>query len=382
MDDHTTRVLEQLVLTEKINEFLRENIAARVARAREGDSPPEDLPPRLPRPEYATTPNLISRDSESLSFFVACEQGRMGDVTRFVQQRGPNHADRQFALEQASFGGQPEVARYLLESGTTLHGNAFERPCPKTGSASSAAMPTTCIFDEKRTQDPLKLVEIFMEHGWNPNQAWNSPKRDWPVFPLHYIRCLTDRPLLELLLSHGADPNLEEPVIPSLPHNFGSLEVKRHGGRVLNMAAKLFDPSIIDLLLTHGARPEHARLLHCVATWHSPVLKAESWSRRRPFAEYLVSRNIADVNEVKQIPPLTAISRPPGVRRDATPFSEACSAQDWEFAEWLLERGADPDALDGLAFTKQWWMEPYFGPNDPQKVTELVKAVRSKGREG
>lgn len=84
------------------------------------------------------------------------------------------------------------------------------------------------------------------------------------------------------------------------------------------MAAKIFDLSIVDLLLAHGARPELAHLLQ--ATWQDPVLEGELLSHRRPFAEYLVSRKIVDINEVKQMPLLTAVAHMPGTRKDATPF--------------------------------------------------------------
>lgn len=34
---------------------------------------------------------------------------------------------------------------------------------------------------------------------------------------------------------------------------------------------------------------------------------------------------------------------------DETALSLACAAEDWEFVEWLLENGANPDLLRGQA---------------------------------
>lgn len=75
MDDHTAQVLDQLTHAEDSNVQLRQSIAARIARAREGESLPKDLPPRLPQPEYAVTSNLINRDIESLNFLWRVNKG-------------------------------------------------------------------------------------------------------------------------------------------------------------------------------------------------------------------------------------------------------------------------------------------------------------------
>lgn len=40
----------------------------------------------------------------------------------------------------------------------------------------------------------------------------------------------------------------------------------------------------------------------------------------------------------------------------ATPLSHAVACHDWAFAEWLLEKGADPEASNRRAFCKQDWL--------------------------
>lgn len=107
------------------------------------------------------------------------------------------------------------------------------------------------------------------------------------------------------------------------------------------------------------------------------------FSQRRGLAEHLLTLGVVNVNEVKFIPTITELHQPPGWGEDATPLSHASAAQDWEFAEWLLEHGADPDALGGKAFQPQWWYRPHLGPSEPKEVlTDLVERVREKAQRG
>lgn len=39
-----------------------------------------------------------------------------------------------------------------------------------------------------------------------------------------------------------------------------------------------------------------------------------------------------------------------GIMFKAAPLSHAKGFQDWDFVQWLLEKGADPQAHDGRAF--------------------------------
>ena len=71
----------------------------------------------------------------------------------------------------------------------------------------------------------------------------------------------------------------------------------------------------------------------------------------------------------------------PARMENLTPFAFACAGQDWEYAEWLLEHGADPDLLNGRAFESTYFSKPHDGPNDPQVVRDLVDRVRAR-REG
>ncbi|KAF7517978.1 hypothetical protein G7054_g13626 [Neopestalotiopsis clavispora] len=341
----------------------------------------DPLPPPVPRPEYAMVPNSIPTDNDHLEFFCACKQGLRRDVEEFLTVRKPSQAVRQFGLEQASFGGQPAIIKLLFAHGTILHNNAFTRAFPRPGSLDLKDRTDDTILDEDFGKDPFTVMQAFLEFGgWTPNQVWNEPIRNCPQFPLTYQVALRNKPLLRTLLLFGADPNLG-PTEATRFFEERELPTNRRSGDALNKAVSLFDISTIELLLQHGAKPEHARMLHSVAEWQGQGQRTPiPWSRRVHVAEFILdqSKGIADVNEVKRYNPRCLIGNFPPHCQDVTPFSEACAAQDWEFAKWLLEHGADPDALDGKAFKKQWWMEPYLGPNNPDDVRRLVDDFRAK----
>lgn len=73
------------------------------------------LPPRLPRPEYALTANLVDADDEvQVCFYDACATGSLEQVASHVEQRAPSLAVMQFGMEQAAFAHQTTVVDYLL----------------------------------------------------------------------------------------------------------------------------------------------------------------------------------------------------------------------------------------------------------------------------
>ncbi|RYP90301.1 hypothetical protein DL770_003597 [Monosporascus sp. CRB-9-2] len=348
-----------------------------------GRFPP--LPPRLPRPEYALTANLLDQDEDSLKFYLACERGIMPDVISFVEGNNhlPKQAVRQYGLEQASFGRKPEVARYLLKNGTLLHSNCFMRSVGIN--LSGATVEDISIFDKADCggdEDSLiSLLQAFIEVGsWHPNQPWESPTMRLPHVAICTPRARTDSMILKFLLAHGADPNLGKfdkgTNVPGV-----TLSVNRQSPAMLNYAVAKSDLSMVDLLLRYGARPdcEGLHLLHSIAQSFD---HGDFTVRRRPLAEYLLNHGLANVNEVKPMPWRHEGTKlhMGGYTETETPLTRACAASDWEFVEWLLEHGADPDALDGKAYKEQWWCKPYFGPNDPSQLTKLINKVQEKKR--
>lgn len=376
------------ILWEKVYEQNRKFEAG----AHYADHPP--LPPRLPRPQYSTTGNLISTENESLSFFAACQAGDLDQVKAFIEEHSPGEAILQYALEQASFSYQPDLARYLLGLGTPLHSCIFERYEPTRETFPGARRNKVVnIFHGNVDQDSLfRLISVFLDFGWHPNQAWSQQCGNWAKVALTQRNCVANRPLVELLLARGADPNLGNTILifPNTMHPVVTLPHERRCGHVLNTAIQLNDISLVDLILAHGAVPAYAHMLHSIATYEGddPWGKKLPFSQRQPLAEHLLALGLVDVNEVKKVH-----NREFGfvgtniTEVDATPLSHACAARDWKFAEWLLERGADPHALDDLALKPQWWhprstdLAETFSPYDPSILPSLIEKVRNSQEE-
>ncbi|KAH7146343.1 hypothetical protein EDB81DRAFT_794946 [Dactylonectria macrodidyma] len=356
--------LERRVPPEKARERLERNCSQHVQGR-------PDLPPRMERPEYAKAGGLIGQDDMEIGFYAACEDGLLAPVKSFVKDCNPSQAVRQYGLEVASFAIQPVVVRHLLEQDTWLHDGVFLRSCFSPGGK------VVSLFDKDRG-DPLPVVRVFLDFGWHPNQLWNvlSPLTPaWGKRPL--LDSITNKPLLTLLLSHGADPHLSRQIVGI----FDKIPVSRDCGTLLNNAARIGDPELIALLLEHGADMRLSSPLHSMAAWQGgamPGWPCQPFSARRPAAEYLVSNHLVGINDIKNIAFPDEISSPARRREDATPFTIACTAQDWEFAEWLLEHGADPNLLNGRAFEPLTYSEPRLGPTDPAVVRELVEKVRKR----
>ncbi|SPO07176.1 uncharacterized protein DNG_09870 [Cephalotrichum gorgonifer] len=230
------------------------------------------IPPTLTRPEYALEANLIGRDDSELEFYLACEQGVMGDVMRYVETTNPSCAMRQYGLEQASFGCQLGVARYLLENGASLHSNVFSRPVPPY------ELSEACIFDRIIWRNPdgntnasgdiIPLLQVFIDAGWHPNKAWYGAAMDAPCVPFDIYTSIYRRPLLEFLLSHGVDPNLGRHGSRFYKPPFIATDsLDRESGHALDFAAQELSRDKVETLLAHGAQSGNAKMLHML-TWY------------------------------------------------------------------------------------------------------------------
>ena len=100
------------------------------------------------------------------------------------------------------------------------------------------------------------------------------------------------------------------------------------------------------------------------------------FSQRRVTAEWLLQHSV-NVNDVARMPSRDQ-TWPKQACCDETALSLACAAEDYEFAGWLLENGADPELLGGRALHELWWAFPHYGKNDPVVAKELVEKVRSR----
>lgn len=417
-------IREQIQHTESNNWFLRRvegkyrpelQEKMRAIEEQNGRFPP--LPPRLPRPQYALTANSLDPDNEeSLRFYLACERGITSEVVSFVEKEGddgrlPAQAVRQYGLEQASFSCKPEVARYLLEKGTVLHSGCFMRSVMNVDGRPSGDV---CIFDkataggddddnDNDNEDSfISLLRAFIEVGfWHPNQAWESPTLRSPHIAICKRRTTSmagRRRVVEFLLAHGADPNLG-----TFSENSRTTEkfaVNRESHELLDRSVRQGGRALVELLLRHGARPGRGGLGVLVLS-HEWSLSCKHFDYdddewRLQLARRFLDEGWVRIDEIQwyQEPPTPV---PPRLdpecsdwvdihrgrvdyshvyHEDETPLTRACVVSDWRFVEWLLERGADPDALEGKAYKERQRSDG--STYDPSRLRELVGRVRAR----
>ncbi|KAJ0164931.1 hypothetical protein CTA2_12844 [Colletotrichum tanaceti] len=321
------------------------------------------LPPRLPRPDYAIEDGLLNpQDTAELDFYCACRMGYRDDVEAYVREVVPSHAVRQFGLQMASFGNQPSIARYLLQIGTKLHGYVFEGTEP--GSKRRQTPKGASIFQIYPDGNVLiPLLQAFIEAGWHPNQAWEATQDTWPVWPFSYPSCVWNTSLVEFLLSHGADPNIGS-CWPDLQALYGiqerfdySLEIPLHRQSTLTfeLAIEGCDPAAFEMLRASSGFPVKVADLsplfilalstedheskrdndQSVSSDFSPFVK------RRAIAEHLLTFKNVEIDRIKIMMN--------GEKQTA--LACACSIGNWDFVQWLLEKGADPFLLGEKAFS-------------------------------
>ncbi|KAK2014490.1 hypothetical protein LZ32DRAFT_528579 [Colletotrichum eremochloae] len=349
-------------------------------KARFADFPP--LPPRLPRPEYAIQDGLLHpEDTKELDFYCACRMGYQDDVEAYVRKFMPSLAVRQFGLQMAAFGNQPQIARYLLLIGTTLHGYVFGGTEP--GSQRKQTPRGASIFELYPKGDVLiPLFQTFIEFGWHPNQAWEPTRDTWPVWPFYYLCCVWNPPLVRFLVSHGADPDIGS-CWPDLRAMHGlqerldySIEIPLHrqSTSTLELAIEGCDPASFEMLRASSSFTVNIAGLSPLFILALPAEEdprenenSESVSYkllpfvgRRAIAEHMLNFDDVDINRVR------IMKR----GEQQTALTYACSLRDWGYAEWLLERGADPSMLDGKAFSY-----------DHQRLMELMSNLTAKNPE-
>lgn len=150
--------------------------------------------------------------------------------------------------------------------------------------------------------------------------------------------------LFNFLLTHGADPNVTD----------------RYHYTPLNVAARHGNLPYIELLLSHGAKPDHNAL-------QMAVRRPQSDSSRFPIISLLLSHG-ADINaveaEMKGGP--TSNARVGPLHRSTVLF-RALSAKDEEMLRFLIEQGADPNV-------KNRW-----GEKETLSPLEAVALPRNEG---
>ncbi|KAI1267676.1 hypothetical protein F5Y18DRAFT_308183 [Xylariaceae sp. FL1019] len=362
-----------------------------------GRFPP--LPSRLPRPEYALAANILNRSPEALEFYWACEQGDMDAVVSFVEREGnpPVQGTLQYALEQASFACRVAVVQYLLTIGAILHTNCFCRQLATDKQPGGQTSEDVSILGRfwstdhgipNNANDIAELLRAFAQLGsWHPNQAYEEPHCPFALVAICTPKATCEPTILKLLLDLGADPNLGRHTGQHAKGSRLPYTVSRQCPTVLNEVVQLGDVAALQLVLDHGAQTHHEKvhLLHSIVMYKSPQQDPPFLEGRRQVAQYLLDHGISEINEVKPMH-----SRPKDWRMSAgyieqeTALTRACAASDWKFVEWLLDHGADPEALNRKAYTQQWWYSrlSVTNYNDPSRLVALVEKRKKELEEG
>jgi uncharacterized protein len=137
---------------------------------------------------------LIASKKKALDIFEATALGRLNrlkqclhDDTSAINSRS---RDGFTALHFACFFGQPVAARLLIESGAAVD--------------TAAANPTQVMpLHSAASVRNLEAARLLLEHGAPVNARQQG---GW--IPLHAAAQNGDRPMVELLLKHRADPKL------------------------------------------------------------------------------------------------------------------------------------------------------------------------------
>lgn len=131
--------LEQIARQKQI----RYDDKRRLFEAQFASLPP--LPPALPI--YEDT----AFGPPEMTFFTWCIDGKKDAVEEYIEAQGNqvSVALLQRGLASACQGGRAQVARYLMQKGAQMHDAAIKHACSRCD---------------------LGLFEVFIEHGWHPNQ--------------------------------------------------------------------------------------------------------------------------------------------------------------------------------------------------------------------
>ncbi|TDZ14688.1 hypothetical protein Cob_v012327 [Colletotrichum orbiculare MAFF 240422] len=338
------------------------------------------LPPRLPSPLYVTqdVPGY-NEDETSKSFYRSCAEGDLEGVRAFVVHSSPTPADLSYALEEACQNLQVHVVRFLLRlPETQLHYRCFRRPVefPEDDildkfDARPSRTRSQSIFTSGSPQ-LLDLLRTLVDCGWHPNQLLGPPQRGVSLprylvrqeVALHYPRCILDTEILLFLLDAGADPTIARDLLGDIWFSLPEQPVQRLKGHMLQMAVLLGATEAVTLLVSHGAKPQLGRPLHCLARRNPgpattvvmdgelieklckepPEPEYPNLSTRFDMAHHLIALG-ADINAVSNVYPLVGqYARMPTRWHEATALSHAKNSMDWDYVRWLLNNGADPAA--------------------------------------
>ncbi|GAW22645.1 hypothetical protein ANO14919_121870 [Xylariales sp. No.14919] len=295
------------------------------------------LPPALP--DYREI-SIDLGDPWEVEFSGWCRDGKRDAIEEYIEAQDDEVSEvlLQRGLASACEGGRAHVARYLLQKGAKVYGRAVE-------------------LASRRCD--LALFEVFVEHGWHPNQQvpWVQG-----AFGVALPHCTDDIRVVEFLLTHGADPNLGPFDFRKITGSSMTPPLDRCSGAPLNKAARSGSIEVIDLLLQHGA----------VLEWSTPLHYAlASWPRNRPAFVHLLHLG-ADPNKNIHYDYCTQ-------GEGGTPLYQAIRFHNWDAIELLLESGADPEKCDMYTTIAEMDIRAKNQDNSLTKTfTALVDKVKQK----
>ncbi|MEI7950285.1 MAG: ankyrin repeat domain-containing protein [Gammaproteobacteria bacterium] len=175
--------------------------------------------PRQRRPEEVGPVAFAS--GEMTALLLASRDGRMGALKVLVEAGAKINAiaaDGKNGLGLALFNGNYAVADYLIDQGADVNQADAQHFSPLFWAVDRRNMETAPNFPWIVTEDPLPLIKKLLVKGANPNHVVNNTPRARMrggspriVFATAIMRAAfsADMELVQLLLEHGADPNIK-----------------------------------------------------------------------------------------------------------------------------------------------------------------------------